>query len=170
MKNVRFYGVRPYSLAVVHGGPGAPGEMAPVARELAPLGGVLEPLQTAASVEGQVQELHDVLVDNADLPVTLLGFSWGAWLSFIVTARHPSFVKKLILVGSGPFEEKYAENIVPDRLTRLSEEERIEALGMVDVINDPAILDANILQINRHRLTGKVGVTNELVLMGSLQV
>ena len=58
MKNLRIYGNKPFSVAVIHGGPGAPGEMAPVARELASVKGVLEPLQTADSLEGQVDELH----------------------------------------------------------------------------------------------------------------
>jgi hypothetical protein len=63
MKNLRKYGKSPYEVAVVHGGPGAPGEMAPVAKELSLLTGVLEPLQTADSLEGQVREpplLHRV--------------------------------------------------------------------------------------------------------------
>ena len=32
--NLRMYGNKPYVVAVIHGGPGALGEMAPVAREL----------------------------------------------------------------------------------------------------------------------------------------
>ena len=60
MKNLRKYGHSPYTVAVVHGGPGAPGEMAPVARELSSITGVLEPLQTKYSLEGQVQELREV--------------------------------------------------------------------------------------------------------------
>jgi len=32
MKNLRKYGKAPFSIAAIHGGPGAPGEMAPVAR------------------------------------------------------------------------------------------------------------------------------------------
>ncbi len=104
MKNLRKYGNKPFNVAVIHGGPGAPGEMAPVARELSSVRGVLEPLQTATTVEGQVQELKAVLEKNGDLPVTLIGFSWGAMLSFIFTARYPSFVKKLILIGSGAYE------------------------------------------------------------------
>jgi pimeloyl-ACP methyl ester carboxylesterase len=115
--------------------------MAPVARELAKICGVLEPLQTKASLEGQIKELHDVLVKNAELPVILIGHSWGAWLSFIVTARNPEVVQKLILVGSAAFEEKYAENIVPDRMDRLTEEERIEALDLIDTLDDPATPD-----------------------------
>ncbi len=46
MTNIRKYGNPPFSVAVIHGGPGAPGEMAPVARELSSRWGVLEPLQT----------------------------------------------------------------------------------------------------------------------------
>jgi hypothetical protein len=34
MKTIRRYGNSPFSVAVVHGGPGALGEMAPVAMEL----------------------------------------------------------------------------------------------------------------------------------------
>jgi pimeloyl-ACP methyl ester carboxylesterase len=111
MINLRKYGKPPYTVAVVHGGPGARGEVAPVARELSSLVGILEPLQTATTLEGQVSELHTVLQGNASLPVTLVGHSWGAWLSFIAAARYPASVKKLVLIGSGPFEHRYAVNI-----------------------------------------------------------
>jgi hypothetical protein len=52
MDNLRKYGREPYTLALIHGGPGAPGEMAPVARELSRAYGVLEPLQTATTLNG----------------------------------------------------------------------------------------------------------------------
>ena len=81
MKNLRKHGNKPFNAAVVHGGPGAPGEMALVARELSSVTGVLEPLQTATTLEGQVQELKAVLEKNAALPVTLIGFSWGGQCS-----------------------------------------------------------------------------------------
>lgn len=129
--NLRRYGRPPFGVAVVHGGPGAAGEMAPVARELACTRGVLEPLQTAASLEGQVQELRGILEQNGELPVTLIGFSWGAWLSLIVAARYPALVKKLVLVGSGPFEERYAAGMEAARLRRLAGEEREEAASLL---------------------------------------
>ncbi len=138
MKNLRAYGKAPFHVAVIHGGPGAAGEMAPVARELASGWGVLEPLQTATSVEGQIEELKTALEENRDLPVFLIGFSWGAWLSYLVAARYPSLVKKLILVASGPFEEKYAEVIEETRLSRLSEEERAEVESLYEIMDDPA--------------------------------
>jgi pimeloyl-ACP methyl ester carboxylesterase len=143
MKNIRKYGHPPFTIAVVHGGPGAPGEMAPVAGELSSDNGVLEPLQTATTLERQVRELQTVLEEYGVLPVTLIGFSWGAMLSFILTARYPALVKKLILIGSGVYEEKYAANITQTRLSRLSEEEKEEALSLMGVLNDPAVADKN---------------------------
>ena len=137
MKNLRTYGKLPFNVAVIHGGPGAAGETAPVARELASRWGVLEPLQTAASLKGQVEELKTILEKNGDLPVTLIGFSWGAWLSFIFTAQYPDFVKKLILVGSGPYEEKYAVRILETRLNRLSEKDRTEVNSLLEVLDNP---------------------------------
>ena len=143
MKNLRKYGKTPYKIAVIHGGPGAGGEMAPVARELASGWGVLEPLQTSASLEGQIEELKTVLEKNGDLPITLVGFSWGAWLGFIFVANYPALVKKLILIGSGGYEEKYAARIRETRLNRLSEEERTEAKSIREVLNNPAAEDKN---------------------------
>jgi len=136
MKNLRKYGRAPYGVAVIHGGPGAPGEMGPVARELASEQGVLEPLQTAGTLEGQVEELNYILGAYADLPITLIGYSWGAWLGFIVAARYPSKVRKLILVSSGPFDKKYARVIMESRLDRLDAEEKREVLTLTKSLSD----------------------------------
>jgi pimeloyl-ACP methyl ester carboxylesterase len=152
MRNLRKYGESPFGIAVIHGGPGAPGEMAPVARELSSVRGVLEPLQTAATLEGQVNELRSILEKEGALPLTLIGFSWGAMLGFIFTARNPSFVKKLILLGSGVYEEKYAVNIAGTRLGRLSEEERVELLSLVEELNNPARKDKDRLMARFGRL------------------
>jgi len=138
MKNLRTYGNAPFKIAVIHGGPGAGGEMAPVARELACDWGVLEPLQTATSLQGQIEELKTVLDKSGDPPVTLIGFSWGAWLSFMVAAYYPQVAEKLILVGSGPYEHRYAERIQQTRLRRLSEAERAKYRSIVNTLNDPA--------------------------------
>ncbi|MFZ3086032.1 MAG: alpha/beta fold hydrolase, partial [Candidatus Hydromicrobium sp.] len=119
--------------------------MAPVARELSIGWGVLEPFQTASSLEGQVQELYDVLKTSGDLPLTLIGWSWGAILGFIFTARYSSIVKKLILVGSAVFEEKYAVKIMETRLSRLDTEERSEIQTLMESLNDSSIEDKNTL-------------------------
>ena len=112
--------------------------MAPVARELSADRGVLEPLQTAASVSAQVEELKKTIESQGDPPVTLVGFSWGAWLSILFAANHPKLVKKLILVGSGPFAEEYAENIVELRLGRLSERDKEEMALLYSILDNEA--------------------------------
>lgn len=124
MDNLRTYGKSPFGVAVLHGGPGVAGEMAPVAQEFSGRWGILEPLQTKTSIEGQVGELKLALEEMASLPAVLVGYSWGAWLGFLLASRHPALVKKLILVSSGPFEEKYADRIRKTRLQRLSPKER----------------------------------------------
>ena len=135
MNNLRKYGQKPFDIAVIHGGPGAPGEMAPVARELSKNIGVLEPLQTANSVGRQVAELKNVLEKHGNLPLILIGFSWGAWLSYIFTARYPSLIKKLILIGSGPFAEKYTSKIMETRLNHLNADEEKEVLSLSSTLD-----------------------------------
>jgi pimeloyl-ACP methyl ester carboxylesterase len=155
MDNLRIYGKPPFKIAVIHGGPGAPGEIAPVARQLSSVCGVLEPLQTAKTIEGQIDELKAVLKKNGDLPVTLIGWSWGAWLSFLFTAHHPNLVKKLILIGSGPFEEKYASDIMKIRLNRLSEEEKGELLSLTQILDDASIIHKSTVLARFGKLISK---------------
>lgn len=145
MRPVRKWGLGPYSVVVVHGGPGAPGEVAPVARELSAITGILEPFQTATSLDGQVQELRLTLEELALPPVTLIGFSWGAFLSWMVAARYPALVKKLILVSSAPFEEQYARGIIQTRMERLKKNEQVEAQHLLTRMADPAVTDKNHL-------------------------
>ena len=124
--NPRLYGLPPYTVAVVHGGPGAAGEMAPVARELSDEFGVIEPLQTARTIADQVQELGGMLASHGTLPVTVIGYSWGAWLAVLTAVRYPERVKELMLVSSGPFEERYTAEMEKARISRLSSDERRE--------------------------------------------
>ena len=80
--HIKIHGLAPYQAVLIHGGPGAAGEMAPLAVDLAANRGILEPHQTASSVAGQVSELISVIEQWGDPPVVLVGFSWGecaAW-------------------------------------------------------------------------------------------
>jgi len=135
MDNLRRYGKKPFSIAVLHGGPGASGGMAPVAQKLSDNWGVLEPLQLTTSIEDQVMELKGILDTHASLPVVMLGASWGAMLGIIFTARFPEYVKKLILIGSGVFEDRYSNDIMKIRLDRLKKEDREEADFLLERVN-----------------------------------
>jgi pimeloyl-ACP methyl ester carboxylesterase len=116
----RQYGSPPYRVAVLHGGPGAPGYMAPVARELEKIVGVLEPLQSADSFEGQIEELRAQSVDYGNPPLTVIGSSWGAILALFLAARHPELVRKVILIGSAVFDAKNSERVKKQRLERMT--------------------------------------------------
>jgi pimeloyl-ACP methyl ester carboxylesterase len=137
MENPRKYGRAPYAVAVIHGGPGGGGEMAPVARARAQTWSVLEPIQTATSIEGQIEELRTLLGGHGHPPYTLIGHSWGAWLGYLLAAHHPALVKKLILVGSGGFRACYAADLDLIRLSRLTEDERAEIESLRQVLADP---------------------------------
>lgn len=145
LQNPRFYGKAPFAVAVVHGGPGAAGEMAPVARQLSTQQGVLEPLQTATSFTGQINELQGILAAHAAAPVILVGYSWGAWLSYLLAAYHPALVRKLILVSSGPFIDKYVPMLQATRLERLSSTERTEFETLTRALSEPTTQNKDIL-------------------------
>jgi pimeloyl-ACP methyl ester carboxylesterase len=144
LANFRKYGNAPFRVAVIHGGPGAAGDVAPVARKLGETRGVLEPIQTAKTLDGQVEELRQVVEQNATTPVVFIGHSWGAWLSSLVTAKYPELVRKLILVGCGPFEEQYVPMIAENRLKRLSQEEQEEYLHLVEMLNKSEAPDSTV--------------------------
>ncbi len=155
MEKYRTYGAAPFRVAVVHGGPGAAGEMVPVAQELARERGILEPLQTATSLEGQVDELRMTCQAHAAPPVVLIGFSWGAWLSYLVAARYPALVRILVLVSSGPFEEQYVAQLQETRLARLNETERAEWQAINRALSGPAVQNNNALFVRLGKLASK---------------
>ncbi|HEY5527577.1 MAG TPA: alpha/beta hydrolase [Candidatus Anoxymicrobiaceae bacterium] len=143
MENPRTHGEAPFGVAVLHGGPGAAGEVAPVATELGRTRGTLEPFQTKLTVDGQIEELGSILTERANLPIVLVGYSWGAMLALVFAARNPTAVKKLILVSSGALEEKSAVGITRTRLSRMTDEQRAEFRTLSRDLQDPACRDRN---------------------------
>lgn len=120
---VRKYGNKPFKIAIVHGGPGACGSVAPIGEKLSKLFGigVIEPIQTKCSISELIEELYAQVNSNTKEPITMLGHSWGAWLVVLFGAKYPELVKQIILVGSGPFKKEYVGQIMQRRLNNLSE-------------------------------------------------
>jgi len=134
MENLRKHGNPPYRTAILHGGPGVRGEMGAVARALSASRGILEPLETETTIDGQVGAFIKLFDENASYPVTLAGYSWGAWLALIIASRYPEKVGKVILVVSGGFREIDGKITKDTRLNRLNAEKRKEAEFLMEVL------------------------------------
>ncbi len=152
MENPRKDGIPPYRAAVVHGGPGAQGGMADAAIKLADFCGVIEPLQTECSANGEIEELHNLIKNGGEPPVVLIGHSWGAWLSLLTAARYPETVSKLILVASAPFEDHYAAAIHKRRIERLSSKEKIEFSSLLQSLTASRSGEDKLLSKRLHKL------------------
>jgi pimeloyl-ACP methyl ester carboxylesterase len=107
---VREYGNAGRTVLVLHGGPGAPGVMAPVARGLADRFRVVEPFQRGSGLEPLTVAQH---IDDLDQLIAarseagrpaLVGSSWGAMLALAYAARHPESSRALVLIGCGTFD------------------------------------------------------------------
>jgi pimeloyl-ACP methyl ester carboxylesterase len=147
----REYGTSEPMVLVLHGGPGAPGGMAPVARGLADSFRVLEPLQRGSgskplTVARHVADLHELVESRCGgARPALVGHSWGAMLALAYAAAYPGSVSSLVLIGCGTFDpaararlraicEGRMDDGLRRRLERLPEEfpdpdERLRVMG-----------------------------------------
>jgi pimeloyl-ACP methyl ester carboxylesterase/GNAT superfamily N-acetyltransferase len=128
------------TVVLVHGGPGAPGSLAPLARDLARECRVVEPYQRRSggqplTVDRHVADLEEILNEScADARATVVGHSWGAMLALIHAAAHPGRIASLVLVGCGTFDrearaefqarlDRRIDRALRERLERLEAEE-----------------------------------------------
>ncbi len=106
----REYGNWGPTLLLIHGGPGAPGNLAPVARALANRLHVLEPFQRAGGAEPltvarHVADMHGLIASRCpgERPA-LVGHSWGAMLALAFASAHPDEAGPIALIGCGTFD------------------------------------------------------------------
>jgi pimeloyl-ACP methyl ester carboxylesterase len=106
----RRYGDSGPLVILLHGGPGAPGHMAPIGRELADSFRVIEPFQRPSgdiplSVATHIADLREVIDSQpAGSSPALVGSSWGAMLALAFAAAHPDLAGPIVLIGSGTFD------------------------------------------------------------------
>ena len=74
-----------------------------------------------------------------------MGWSWGAWLGYLFTARYPALVQKLILVGCPPLEDRYVAQIQSTRLNRLTKDQRSELEEITVALDDPSTKNPDAL-------------------------
>jgi len=149
MITVREYGAAKHGLGgplvlTLHGGPGAPGSISPVARGLADRFRVLEPLQRGAgdvplTVAQHVADLDEVIRDRAgDAPPALVGASWGAMLALAYAAEHPDRAGPIVLVGGGTWDKVARGTLQQIIRDRMGEEDAVRLETLDEDYPDPA--------------------------------
>jgi len=129
-------------VVLLHGGPGAPGSMAPVARGLAGAFRVLEPFQRGSGAEPltvarHVADLHHLLARGEGERPALVGHSWGAMLALAYAAAHPGRAASLVLVGCGTFDVAARERLRAAREERMDDALRRRLEGLAREFPDP---------------------------------
>jgi len=109
--------------------------MAPVARELSRRQGVLEPLLSSGTLDGQLDELARCVEGRGEPPVALVGSSAGAWQCIILAARRPELASRLVLVGAPPFEWRFAPDTTRERMARMDAAGRAELLSLMGAMD-----------------------------------
>jgi pimeloyl-ACP methyl ester carboxylesterase len=112
----RFYGSSDDVVVLLHGGPGGPGYMAPVAQELSDTFRVVEHLQPGfdqggRTVEALVQHLRETIVEEGGPLPALVGASWGAMLALCYAAAFPGTVSRVVSIGCGTFDERSRQEL-----------------------------------------------------------
>src|SRR5262245_15079766 len=130
---IRRYGNRGPNVVVLHGGPGAPGSAAGLARALAEEFSVFEPLQRGSGIVPLTVSQHvEDLAAIAPTGSAIVGHSWGAMLGLSFAACFRDRVSCLALVGCGTYDEECRAQF-RSRLDALIDDEtrpRLEALKL----------------------------------------
>jgi pimeloyl-ACP methyl ester carboxylesterase len=137
-------------VVVLHGGPGAPGSAAGLARALADDFSVLEPLQRRSGLVPLTVTQHvEDLAAIAPTGSAIVGQSWGAMLGLSFAACFPDRVSCLALVGCGTYDED-CRTLFRSRLDGLMDDatrSRLEALKLRAAMEvDPDVRDAVVQQ------------------------
>ena len=140
---VREYGSSGPVVLLLHGGPGAPGYLAPVARELADSFRVVEPFQRRSGTEPltvarHVTDLEDLVKSHGtEQRPAIVGHSWGAMLALAYAAVHPDGVACLALIGCGTFDTAARNHMEATRNARTDKSLWNQMKQLVREMTDP---------------------------------
>ncbi len=140
---IRRYGESGPLVIVLHGGPGAPGYMAPVARGLADRFRVIEPFQRPSggeplTVARHLEDLRELVASlGAVARPALVGSSWGAMLALAFAAKHPDLAGPLALVGCGTFDLDARARMQETLEARMDDEVRRRLASLPGEHRDP---------------------------------
>lgn len=142
---VRVYGDDGPSVVLLHGGPGAAGYMAPVARKLGSSFKVIEPFQRRSgnrplTVQRHIDDLHRIMAAHcAEKHPAIVGHSWGAMLALAYAAQHPDTARCLVLVGCGTFDTESRSQLQATLVARTTPQLSSRLRGLPREIRDPDV-------------------------------
>ena len=130
--------------------------MAPVAEYFSDIYGIIEPFFLESTLQGQLLELKQIIESHKIEKVVLLGFSWGAWLGYLFAAKFPDIIKKLILVGSGPYEHQYYLELIETRNNRMNHEQKELYSEILNNLQDPNVTNKDVYISKLGALCGNI--------------
>jgi len=139
----RTYGKTGPVVIVLHGGPAAVGEAAPVARGLSAQFRAIEPFQRGRgdeplTVSRHVEDLHELVnsVHNDSRP-SIVGESWGAMLALAYASAYPDSTAALVLIGCGTFDKASRTRMNETIESRIDDRLRKRLRSLADEYPDP---------------------------------
>lgn len=153
---VRHYGQAGPQVLVLHGGPAAVGDVAPIARGISKSFRAVEPWQRGSgsvplSVSRHVADLHELACDlGGDSPLAIVGHSWGAMLALCYAAEYPSKAGPIALVGCGTFDPAARNRMQATIEDRLDDGLRDQLHRMSTELADPADRFIRTFKLTRH--------------------
>jgi pimeloyl-ACP methyl ester carboxylesterase len=153
---VRHYGESGPLVLVLHGGPAAAGDVAPVAKGISGSFHAVEPWQRGSgerplTVARHIADLHELIEQlGGHSRVAILGHSWGAMLALCYAAEHPGKAGPIVLVGCGTFDRASRSRMQATIEQRMNDDLRrrigqLSAKGM-----DPAERFIQAYKLTRH--------------------
>lgn len=150
--HAREYGTSGPAVVLLHGGPGAPGYMAPLARKLTDSFRVIEPFQRSSgkeplTVARHVADLRETVASRCGRGRPgLVGHSWGAMLALAYAAAHPDSIACLVLIGCGTFDPAARDRLETSRKQRMTQDLACRMQGLEGEFPDP---NARLLAMGR---------------------
>ena len=161
--HVRRYGSSEDIVVVLHGGPAAAGDAAPIARGLSDSFTAIEPWQRGSgemplTVSRHVEDLHSLIQGLAlDSPPAIVGHSWGAMLALCHAAEYPNDAGPIVLVGCGTFDRPSR-----DRMKAILEERTDSRLRQRLAEIDESTRDPGELHMTKYKLTRDLSVYDRM--------
>ena len=153
---VRRYGQQGPLVLVLHGGPAAFGDVAPIAKGISESYRAVEPWQRGSgsqplTVARHVTDLHELATDlGEDFPPAIVGHSWGAMLALCYAAEYPSEAGPIVLVGCGTFDQAARNQMQMTIEDRMDDDLRNKLRRMSAEHTDPADRFIRAFKLTRH--------------------